>query len=468
MRRAVIRTALLMGLMVGMVKVPQVLVAAKYLLVNYAGGYSGAKSFLLLLFLAVLSALAPWPSVWKERWNWSVPTGLGLLYLLSVAEYLYYCRAFGLPLNQRSVLVHQGLQSSTMLGHFHTNKAALAALLPYSGQGFDSGAPFLAVFPRLVLLSHGLLFLVQATAVVAMVHHYQKNMSPERALTLALGVYPLVKGVVDGGPFSVPDAARLALLSWVFLEGFKRKLALGIAGSLGLLSLLIQGTGGVAISLMQAAISLLVLCLPLAWERVRLQGLKPKSALWLGLCLATLLGTPLLKYRILPNHRKPPYPVATWSYGNAPLQAGWVVHIVSPGSLPSTELGEVLDSNEAGRLRVSRLQLKRSTTPFELCRAFGLNVFRQPVVWYQGPGYVEIEGPFEMPPPVEWLHSPLVTRYSFEARHGWTRLVLEMVPGAQTNVACELLPNGPFATRRVDLSYHKPEVSAPWTEVGQP
>ena len=87
---------------------------------------------------------------------------------------------------------------------------------------------------------------------------------------------------------------------------------------------------------------------------------------------------------------------------------------------------------------------------------------------FQGPGYVEIEGPFEMPPPVEWLHSPLVTRYSFEARHGWTRLVLEMVPGAQTNVACELLPNGPFATRRVDLSYHKPEVSAPWTEVGQP
>ena len=92
---------------------------------------------------------------------------------------------------------------------------------------------------------------------------------------------------------------------------------------------------------------------------------------------------------------------------------------------------------------------------------------RSPIVWYQKPGYVVISGRFSMPDPAGWLKNSLVLRYAFFSHKGETSLVLELVPGAQTNVACDLLPSGPFAASRVDLTYTKPQIQGEWREVSR-
>ena len=163
---------------------------------------------------------------WKPRWNKLFVGGLVSLYALVLAEYIYYTRHFGLPLNERSVLVYDGMQSSTRLEHIHNCKAALSVLIPYLGQGFDAGAPFVAVYPKMLLLVHGVVFLVVCLMSVLLMQYYGKRLTPERTVFLALGLYPLVKGVVDGGPFSLPDAGRLAFLALIFFRGTRRNAVL--------------------------------------------------------------------------------------------------------------------------------------------------------------------------------------------------------------------------------------------------
>lgn len=461
--RAALRTGVLLAILFGMLLYPRVMIAVKYTLDHFAGGFSGAKAVLLVLFLTVLSAVQPLPSMWKPKWNTYFVGGLAFLYALVVAEYIYYVRLFGLPLNQRSVLVYDGMQSSTRLEHIHNCKAALSALLPYVGQGFDAGAPFVVVYPRGLLLFHGIVFLVVCLMSVLLMQYYGKRLTPERTVFLALGLYPLVKGVVDGGPFSLPDAGRLAFLALVFLKGRKQRAALALSILLTVFALVIEADKGLVHNSLRLGIAMLGLSLPLLFEKARREA---GATARIGAVAATIafLGAPVLTYSLYSVQQTPPFSLATWKYGSSALEEGWTVHIVHKGDLKECEVGEVVSTLKANRLSVSRVKLTRRTTPFELCRLYRLNVLRTPVVWYQEPGYVVVEGPFKMDDPAEWLHNPIVLRYSYQAEDGRTRLVLELVPGAQTNVACDLLPLGPFPTRRVDLTYTVPE-DVQWMEV---
>ena len=460
---ALLRTGGLLAVLLGMLLYPKVMVAVKYTLDHFAGGFSGAKAVLLVLFLTILSAVQPLPSVWKPKWNNYFVAGLGFLYVLVVAEYVYYVRLFGLPLNQRSVLVYDGMQSSTRLEHIHNCKAALSALIPYLGQGFDAGAPFVAVYPKVLIIFHGLVFLVVCVMSVLLMQYYGKRLSPEKTVFLALGLYPLVKGVVDGGPFSLPDAGRLAFLAVVFLKGPRQRAALALSLLLMTTALFIEADKGLVHNLLRLGIAMLGLSLPLLFEKAR-RGTSPSG--WVGAVVATIafLGAPVLTYNLYSVQRTPPFSLAAWEYGTSALKEGWTVHVVHKGELKECEVGEITGTQKANRLSVSRLKLSRDTTPFELCRLFRLNVLRTPVVWYQEPGYVVVEGPFKMPNPEEWLNNPIVLRYSYKEEPEQTRLVLELIPGAQTNVACDLLPKGPFPTRRVDLTYTVPE-GENWEEV---
>ena len=93
--KAVLRTGGLLAVLLGMLLYPKVMVAVKYTLDHFAGGFSGAKAVLLVLFLTVLSAVQPFPAVWKPRWNGFFVGGLAFLYTLVLAEYVYYVRLFG-------------------------------------------------------------------------------------------------------------------------------------------------------------------------------------------------------------------------------------------------------------------------------------------------------------------------------------------------------------------------------------
>jgi hypothetical protein len=280
---------------------------------------------------------------------------------------------------------------------------------------------------------------------------------------LALGLYPLVKGVVDGGPFSLPDAGRLAFLALVFWKGSRQRAVLVLSFLLMMIALLIEADKGLVHNLLRLGIAMLGLSLPLLIEKARL---RKSPGGWLAAAVATIafLGAPVLTYKLYSVQQTPPFSLATWEYGSSVLEQGWTVHIVHKGELKDCDVGQILGTLKANRLSVSRLKLARETTPFELCRLYRLNVLRTPVVWYQKPGYVIVEGPFKMPDPEGWLHNPIVLQYSFQEEADRTRLVLELVPGAQTNVACDLLPIGPFPTRRVDLTYTVPK-DVSWKEV---
>lgn len=453
----IVWTGLLLGLMVAMLRYPRVLVATKYVLDPFANGESAVKVLLLLLFLAVLSALGPFRSLWNEAWNRWLLGGLVVLYGIVVAEYVSYCRHFGLPPAGRSVLVYDGLQSSTRLEHMHNCKAALSVLLPYQGQSFDAGGPFVSVYPTWILLVHGFLFALLSVACVLFVHHYGKELTPERMLFLALGIYPLVKGGVDGGPFDYVNAAKLGFLALVLLKGRARRAVLVVALCLFVFGFGLETHKGIGHNILKLSIALVGLALPLFFEQARLRR-SPGAAVALVSALVFFLGSPFVNYELYGYYRSPPSGLATWRYGDSLLKEGWTVHVVSPGELPDSEVGQVLSTSRVRRLRVSRVKLKRNTSPFELCRLYGLNVVRTPVIWYQEPGYVVIEGPFKMEDPAGWLHNEVVLRYAYQVDGGETRLVLEMIPGAQTNVACDVLPPGPFATYRVDMVYQMPKV----------
>lgn len=461
-----LRTAALLGLMTLMYFSPRVMVGTRFVLNQFAFSESAAKALLLLLFLTVLSGLHPFKAVWRTSWNRWFTGCLVFLYGMTAAEYVYYCRVFGLPLNRRSVLIFDGLHTSTRPEHMHNGKAILSALIPYQGQGFDLGAPFQSVYPNWVLWPQGCLFVLLSAASVCLVHRYQKRWTPERALFLALGLFALVKGVVDGGPFELSNAGRLALMSVVLLKGQTRNRVFGMALFLSVLAFFLESHKGLGYNFLRLFIAVLGLGLPLLFERVRLRG-RATDVVGFILALVFFLGVPLLQYHLYSYHRSTASPAGAWVYGGTSLKAGWTVHVVSRGELPSTDVARVLSSQKANQLQVTQLQLMRDTTPFELCRLFRLNIMRSPIVWYQKPGYVVISGRFSMPDPAGWLKNSLVLRYAFFSHKGETSLVLELVPGAQTNVACDLLPSGPFAASRVDLTYTKPQIQGEWREVSR-
>lgn len=444
-----------------MVVNPKVLAYSKYLLDSYAFGYSPAKPLLLVVFLAALSFLSLFPVFWRPSWNPIVLVGSLLLYLASLSEHIYYSYRFGLGLTWRSVFVSQGLQSSTRLEHIHTSKAALAQLVSYGGQSLDVGRPFLAVFPSWWLLAHGLAYLVFCGIFVLFVRHYQSEQTPERALVLGLGAYTLVKGLIDGGPFAIQDIAQYLVLTAVFIKGKKRLWLMAALTLLFSACFSLEISKGFLYLVQRVLISTLALSLPLFWEQVRV---KPSSR-WIAaaiLVTACLGLAPVLDYHLYPARRKPPYSLATIEYGNSTLEKGWNVTIVSSGLTDDGVFGEIVETRWARRLSVSTLKLSRPTTPFELCQHFELNILRSPVLWYPQSAFVVIEGPFSMEAPEHWLRSETILATSFSTDKQGTKLVLEVVPGAQTNVAVDALPPGPYPTLGVDLLYTKPKVDAPW------
>ena len=440
---------------------PVVLAYAKYILNNYAFGYSPMKPTLLVLFLSILSLLSLFPSPWRSSWNPLVLVGALSLYAASLAEYLHYCSQYDLSITERSVMVYDGLQSSTRLEHMHNSKAVLAQILGYAGQGFDVGRPFLAHSSPLWLWIHGISYLLFCGLLVLFIHHYQKKLSPERAVLLGLGGYTLVKGLIDGGPFSIEDVSGFLLLTAVLLEGKARRWGLVFLTLLFTLCLGLELHKGFLYILGRILASVAALSVPLLCEQARHKA----SKVWLLgpiFGFGFLLLHPIADYRLQPLRRSPPYGLATIHYGHSVLKKDWNVTLVSRGSLVSGEFGEVVAQRRGNRLSVSTLKLARSTTPFELCEHYHLNILRSPVSWYPHPAYVLVEGAFEMESPERWLRSETVLATSFESKENWTKLVLKLVPGALTNVAVDILPKGPFATRRVNSSFREPEVTAPW------
>ena len=455
----VIRTGLLLALVGLVVMDPRAMVVTKFFLNQYAFAESSFKLILLLLFLTVLSAIQPLGSIWKESWNRRFSALLILLYGFTLTEYLYYCWLFQLSPTRRTVVFDGGTFSTTRIDHIHNAKAVLSVFLPYRGQAFDAGTPFLSIYPRSVLVVHGVLFLLVCLATVLLVHHYARQWTAERTLFLALAMFPLVEEVVDGGPLQLDNSTRLILVALVLTRGVYRNILLVCGFSLFFANLYLGAHKGLLFNLVTGCVGVVGLMLPLAFERMRLER-SVLAGVGFVVLLTLFLGTPLWKYHHYSHFQKTNYSPGAWLYGNSKLEKGWTVHIVSGGELPKQDIGELMGTSRANRLRISHLKLNRETTPFELCRLLRLNVLRGPVTWYQEPVYAIIEGPFVLQEPAKSLDSECVQRYSLTTTRGQSRLVLELIPGSQIPVAADLMQNGPYVADKFDWTYTEPEVTS--------
>lgn len=190
--------------------------------------------------------------------------------------------------------------------------------------------------------------------------------------------------------------------------------------------------------------------LPLCVDRFR-AGESKRGGIWGGLCVIALLGIPTWRYATYDFFRGPPHTLGTLAYGLRTVEAGREVCAISAFPLEDRVADglEVVGSSRARRLTVYRLRALEDTTLLAVGRRLGLPLFRSAVKFGEAPVRVIAEGPFTCPHPREWLASEAVKSYSFETENGRTRLVLELVPGADTNVAADLLSEiGPIVCER--------------------
>lgn len=434
------------------------LMSLKLVVDSFAIGHSGAKVRLFLVYLALVAALYPLPSLWRPGWLRPFLGALGTLYALSLGEHLYYCHKLGLAAIPRTVCLSNGLQSATRLQHMHGSKAVLGILTRYTGQGFDAGNPFLGVFAHWWLGFHALLFLLTGAAGLALLHHHLKKHSLWNSLSMALVVFTLVKNSCDGGFLDTQTLAAVPVLGY-HLGYSPRKAGVPVLLLL-LLNLALSGPAYLGYDLWRftsatACFSLPILC-----------GLTIKERKWLLPCgvLALILpALPLLQFAGLVRSNRLPNTPDTFLYAFRPLRAGWTVNVVSDETLSphSSQDFQVVEERTGRKVRVSRVKLNRDTTPLELCDAFSLNIFRRPVGWYQEPAYVTISGPAPLPAEKRWRSSPLVVAYLEEP----SRLSLQLIPGAGTNAAADAFGDTLYGASELTLFYQNPFPQGPWSRL---
>jgi hypothetical protein len=451
------------GLLVGTFLSPTLLLGCKFFVDSISYGYSGAKTQLLLLFIVGLVVLSPIPSPWKPRWNNRYLWALGLLHAWAVANQAIYAHTFQASLWQRTVLIADGTYSSTGLSHIHAAKIPIAFLSGYGGHGFDAGSPFLAAFPWWWMALHSALFLGVAVASFLVVHERQKGWRWGQTLSLALGVFIVTKNGIDGGPFSPSTLVALPFLGGMLFQrrGLWAGCLLAAAGCLP--GVCDEGLLFIAKLPREVGPAVALISLPVLLERLALHRTKADGVALL-LSLTVLLSVPYWRYVTYEFYRGPSHTLGTLRFGLTKVRAGQTVNALSSSDLTgkASDLVQVSHSLSAGRLSVYRLKALRDTNLMELSRRLKIPLFRAALNVSAAPAFVEVVGPFTLPSVEQWLTSPAVLAYSFHTSPRGSRLVLEMVPGARTDLAAAVLPAAPLVCQEIRLLKQRPAVESPW------
>ncbi len=422
-------------------------------------GFSGGKTFLLLAFLFALFATERLPLPWRTSWNWLLFPGVGLLHLIGLVERYLFWSPLGEPWRAYQAAISDGRYSSTRLAHLHEPKACMAWLLGYRGTGFDSGFQFLPYFPTWLLAGQAALLLLTAAVGFMVVHHYQRQNSTAKTLTLALSVFAFVKVSVDGGPFSTEAIVPLFFLLGCLYGG--RGVKLGALLTLVVLPFDLWLFGGsLGFQVGKAVGGYMLLCAPLLWEEARERESLGGLFAVVGYC-GLLLVLPWLFFRPGTVVSRPPYAQGTLAYSYTALTPGSTAYIFSPGELQGLEkvgLQPVEVWKELG-MQVCRATVVRETKPGEIARAFGLNISWQPVTWFPRPIYHDMTGTFPKEPPAGWPRSKMVLAYKWQPlEDGRVRIQLALQGGGLANAAYACLPEGNFVATRYSYSERQPNM----------
>lgn len=425
------------------------LLVCKLVVDSFAISLSGAKVRLLFLSLSLLSLLMIFPPLWSKKWTPAFLVGLALLYCLPVAEHLYFCQKTDLPILPRTVCLSDGMMSATRLQHIHESKVALATLFDYTGQSFEMGRSFLAVFPAGLRWCHAALFLLVSIAGFLCAQGYARRGRLWASISFALVTFSMVKNSVDGGPLDTQTLAAFPF--FLHFLGYSAKRGAIISLSLLGLNFVLSGIAYFWVDAWRFATATIVFALPLLWSRAHASR-KYLLGCLAGMSLLVLL--PALQYlQVVENNRLPTTP-SVLRYAFQPLEEGWTVTLISGHDLSGvlTKDSTVEETHVGDQVRMSRVKLLRRSTPLELCDVYRLNITRRPVEWYQGPVYMVIEGHQPLPEDRSWRTSPLVTGYLEEEN----RLVLEMYPGGTINTATDAFGPSLYGAETFRLQYEKP------------
>ena len=427
---------------------PVTLLVCKFFVDSISYGYSGAKTKLILLYLLGLIWLSRLPSLWRKDWNLRYVIALFILHAVAAANQLVYSQKFNLDPFRRTLLVTEGQFTSTGMLHIHAAKIPAAFVTRYSGEGFDSGSPFLQVFPLWWTALHTLFFLAVAVLSFLVVHERQKAWGWGKTLSLALSVFVLTKGGIDGGPFSDSVLAALPFVGGLLFgrRGARIGLALTV---LGLVPHLTQGDAFMRTS-RDVLGTACALSLPLLCDRScrAAKGLRVVAAV---ACLAVVVGVPVHKFKSYRFFQKPPHALGTLVYGSTSVHPGDIVRVISPVDLTgrATDLVEIQGSIKGRRLAIYHLEVVRETTLFDISRQLEVPLFRLAVSIDPNPVQIEISGPFDLPPTNQWFNSDVIQSFDIQTSPNHTRLILTLVPGGSKNMAVDILPEGLFVCYEV-------------------
>jgi hypothetical protein len=405
----------------------------KYVVDTLALGYSFAKTWLLLCFGVLLAVGQERMPPLSKRWPVVFASLLTLMQVVNLAQYLWYCRSYGVNPNSWTALVRDGFWTMSRLEHFHTSKAMLSALPTELALKTDVGYAFGALFPRWFLAAQFVLFCGLLVCCLGACLQMLQRSPTGTGVSFALASFVLVKCVADGGPL-VPEVwAALPVFCGV-LWG-KRGFLSALGGTILYgFTLLLWKEGAFMILLFGLLPAALLLSAPKVADSRR------KVAL--GLMVLALLS-PLLAWKFDPRSRLQPSALNTVIYGSQVIEKGWRIHIVSPRAIGEGTsdllrvVGQLQDS-ASGHYLVEA-DVTDSTDPGELCHDLDLELVRHPISWYHGEVRVEsevvvLEGTLE-----EILESPLITSRQVDIEAGVTKLTLHLRPGVNRDLAVSML-----------------------------
>jgi hypothetical protein len=326
---------------------PLVLLCGELLLNPLAPGSGGILPWLFLGYLFMIIVLPSGPKA--RKLESSALIGLGLLYLLGLVEFILPARKLGLDTSGPLTFIADGEVSSTAWYHIHNSKAIFGVFFPQGAYSYDPGLVFAPYYPRILLVTHFLLFVAVVLALMAWV-------SGEKKALLVVLVFTLLVTCVNGGLLSTPVVVALPL--YLYLTGRVPRIVAGV------------------ICLVLAVVPALLVGEVLWLERLRLLlsticgfgfvGLLDK---WgqrkihiAGLFVLTLLlGIP--EWLIL-------------RYGFREIPGNETVFVVSPQAY----LGASVNTYQAGRTFLTEVVCPEDTTVYTLCRSQSLNLRRHPVL----------------------------------------------------------------------------------------
>ncbi len=190
---------------------------------TFAGGRSGIKVSLFLLFALLLCSLAFVPRVYFRRMR------IGNRWLIGILAFAYnilllylYFQKLGFKISDFVITFNAGEISSTMLAHNHLMKGFNGQLLHLFGaaiqENMDTGWAFAGLLPSPLYWFGGLLVLASLiTLVVKYMELYdqQKKWHGLFIVTYAVISFSLLKNMLDGGPFN--RETPIAFVALLFL-----------------------------------------------------------------------------------------------------------------------------------------------------------------------------------------------------------------------------------------------------------